>query len=154
MFGFFAQRYLALWIDHIYPPSSHEEISKFVNLWEAIKDTQLINNVEDDIRWRWIENGEYTTKGNQGICGKREICELSNKEVQAQDKSRYYAKMISINFLWRQPEGIIRRSRGRSFYVSFSCSCGFLVFGGARAWVFLFPTFGSFVSCRSFLFMF
>ena len=108
MFGFFAQRYLALWIDHIYPPSSHEEVSEFVNLWEAIKDTQVIDNVEDDIRWRWIENGEYTTKGNQGICGKREICELSNKEVQAQDKSRYYAKMISINFLWRQPQGIIR----------------------------------------------
>jgi hypothetical protein len=51
-----------IWIDHIYPPSSHEEVSEFVNLWEAIKDTQLIDNVEDDIRWRWTENGEYTTK--------------------------------------------------------------------------------------------
>ena len=50
------------WIDHIFPPSSHEEVSDYVNLWKAIKDTQLSNEVEDDISWRWTENGEYTTK--------------------------------------------------------------------------------------------
>jgi hypothetical protein len=25
-------------------------------------DTQLSNEVEDDISWRWTENAEYTTK--------------------------------------------------------------------------------------------
>jgi len=44
------------WIDHIYPPGSYEEVPDFVNLWEAIKDTPLISRVEEDIRWRWIEN--------------------------------------------------------------------------------------------------
>jgi len=55
------------WIDHIYPPNSHVEVSEFVDLWEVIKDTKLINNVEDDIRWRWTESGEYTTKSASKI---------------------------------------------------------------------------------------
>ena len=38
------------WIDHIYPPNSHAQVSEFADLWEAIKDTQLTNNMEDDIR--------------------------------------------------------------------------------------------------------
>ena len=50
------------WIDHIYPPNSHAQVSEFADLREAIKDTQLTNNMEDDIRWRWTESGEYTTK--------------------------------------------------------------------------------------------
>jgi hypothetical protein len=50
------------WIDHIYPPTTQAEINDFVHLWEAIKDIQLNPEVEDEIKWRWTENGEYTAR--------------------------------------------------------------------------------------------
>jgi hypothetical protein len=50
------------WIDHIFPPCTQDEVSELVTLWETINDTRLITGVEDGIKWRWTENGEYTTK--------------------------------------------------------------------------------------------
>ena len=81
-----------IWIDHIYPPSSHEEVSEFVNLWEAIKDTQLIDNVEDDILW--TENGEYTTKSAykiqfQGTLFKLKIMPIW--KARTEPKCRFFA---------------------------------------------------------------
>lgn len=29
------------WIDHIYPPTSHEEVTQFVKLWEALNGVRL-----------------------------------------------------------------------------------------------------------------
>jgi hypothetical protein len=39
------------WIDHIYPPTSQEEVKEFVLLWEATQDISLDGTVEDDITW-------------------------------------------------------------------------------------------------------
>jgi hypothetical protein len=50
------------WIDHIYPPASPQEVHEFVNLWEAIGTVTINDTVEDEIRWRWTEDGEYSTK--------------------------------------------------------------------------------------------
>jgi hypothetical protein len=50
------------WIDHMYPPTTQAEVNDFVHLWEAIKDIQLNPEVEDEIKWRWTENGEYTAR--------------------------------------------------------------------------------------------
>lgn len=50
------------WIDHIYPPTTAEEVTEFVKLWEAIQGVNLNDEIEDDIRWRWTAFGVYTTK--------------------------------------------------------------------------------------------
>jgi hypothetical protein len=49
------------WIDHIYPPTSQEEIRQFVSLWEALRDTALSDRIEDNISWKWTADGEYST---------------------------------------------------------------------------------------------
>jgi hypothetical protein len=38
------------WIDHIYPPNSQNEVMAFVSLLEAVKDIQLNNAVDDEIK--------------------------------------------------------------------------------------------------------
>ena len=82
------------WIDHIYPPSTQEEISDFVNLWEAIKDTSLDDQVEADIKWRWTPSGEYTTKSAykiqfEGTFTKMRITPIW--KVKAEPKCRFFA---------------------------------------------------------------
>jgi hypothetical protein len=50
------------WIDHIFPPSSQEEVLRFVKLWQATRGIVINETIEDNICWRWTANGEYTTK--------------------------------------------------------------------------------------------
>jgi hypothetical protein len=50
------------WIDHIYPPTSPEEVTKFVKLWEVVNGITFNDTIEDDVRWRWTADGEYTAK--------------------------------------------------------------------------------------------
>ena len=99
------------WIDHIYPPNSHAEVSEFADLWEAIKDTQLINNMEDDIRWRWTESGEYTTKSAyeiqfQGTFSKLRIMPIW--KAKTEPKCRFFAwtlmhkKILTANNLMKR----------------------------------------------------
>jgi hypothetical protein len=81
------------WIDHIYPPSTQEEISEFVDLWEAIKDTTLDAQVEDHIKWRWTQNGEYTTKSAyriqfEGTFSKMKITTIWR--AKAEPKCRFF----------------------------------------------------------------
>lgn len=55
------------WIDHIYPPTSQEEVIQFVKLWEALNGVVLNDSAQDDITWRWIEDGVYTTRSTYHI---------------------------------------------------------------------------------------
>jgi hypothetical protein len=50
------------WIDHIFPPTSPEEVGEFIKLWEAIGAVPINDAVEDEVRWRWTTDGEYSTK--------------------------------------------------------------------------------------------
>ena len=43
------------WIDHIYPPTMHEEVTEFVKLKEALRGFTLNESVEDTIIWRWTQ---------------------------------------------------------------------------------------------------
>jgi len=99
------------WIDHIYPPNSHAEVSEFADLWEAIKDTQLIDNMEDNIRWRWTESGEYTTKSAykiqfQGTFSKLRIMPIW--KAKTEPKCRFFAwtlmhkKILTANNLMKR----------------------------------------------------
>ena len=55
------------WISRITPLSTAQEIREYVMLWEAIGQTQLHEDREDNIRWRWTADGEYTAKSAYGI---------------------------------------------------------------------------------------
>jgi hypothetical protein len=50
------------WIDHVYPPTTQEEVIQFVRLWEALRGVVPNDMVEDDIRWKWTADGMYTTQ--------------------------------------------------------------------------------------------
>jgi hypothetical protein len=50
------------WIEHISPVLSPTELQEYVLLWNAVQQVQLDANREDSIVWRWIADGEYTTK--------------------------------------------------------------------------------------------
>ncbi|WVZ95321.1 hypothetical protein U9M48_041103 [Paspalum notatum var. saurae] len=50
------------WISHVQPVESSTEIKEFVVLWEAISEVTMDTTREDEIRWRWTPDGEYTTK--------------------------------------------------------------------------------------------
>jgi len=39
------------WIDHIYPPTSQEEVRQFVRLWEELQGVVLNEAIQDDITW-------------------------------------------------------------------------------------------------------
>lgn len=49
------------WINQIYPLSLGEEIREYVALWEAIRLQSCNPEVEDEIRWRWTSDGQYST---------------------------------------------------------------------------------------------
>jgi hypothetical protein len=50
------------WINQIYPLSLGEEIREYVALWEAIRLQSCNPEVEDEIRWRWTSDGQYSTR--------------------------------------------------------------------------------------------
>jgi hypothetical protein len=50
------------WIEHISPVLSPTELQEYVLLWNAVQQVQLDASREDSIVWRWIADGEYTTK--------------------------------------------------------------------------------------------
>lgn len=50
------------WIQHILPIQTAQEMNEYVVLWEGVRDINLEDNREDEIRWRWMTDGEYTTK--------------------------------------------------------------------------------------------
>ena len=39
------------WIDHIYPPTSQEEVRQFVRLWDELQGVVLNEAIQDDITW-------------------------------------------------------------------------------------------------------
>lgn len=50
------------WISHILPIQTAQEIQEYVILWEKVHGVTLQENNDDSIRWRWTDDGEYTTK--------------------------------------------------------------------------------------------
>jgi hypothetical protein len=82
------------WISHITPLNTTQEIREYVTLWEAIGQTQLHEDREDSIRWRWTIDGEYTTKSAydiqfQGSFSKLRI--LPIWKAKAEPKCKFFA---------------------------------------------------------------
>jgi hypothetical protein len=82
------------WIDHIFPPTTPEEVREFVKLWEAASAVQLNETVEDEVRWRWTQDGEYSTKSAYliqfvGVFAKTKISVIWR--AKAEPKCRFFA---------------------------------------------------------------
>jgi hypothetical protein len=81
------------WIDHIYPPTTREEVTQFVRLWEAIRGVVRNESVEDTISWRWTADGEYTTKSAYqiqfvGVFSKLKLTPIW--KAKAEQKCRFF----------------------------------------------------------------
>jgi hypothetical protein len=99
------------WIAHILPLQTAQEIKEYVMLWEKVNDIQLVEDREDEIRWRWTNNGEYTTKSAyrvqfEGTYGKLKLMPIWR--AAAEPKCRFFAwtllhkKILTANNLLRR----------------------------------------------------
>lgn len=50
------------WIDQIHPLSPGQEVREYTELWEKKTKHKRDSAVEDEIYWRWMVDGEYSTK--------------------------------------------------------------------------------------------
>jgi hypothetical protein len=50
------------WISQVYPIQSMEELLEFVTLWEEVNSVHRVEDSEDEIKWRWTPDGQYTAK--------------------------------------------------------------------------------------------
>jgi hypothetical protein len=80
-------------------------------LWEKVNDIRLVEDREDEIRWRWTNNGEYTTKSAyrvqfEGTYGKLKLMPIWR--AAAEPKCRFFAwtllhkKILTANNLLRR----------------------------------------------------
>ena len=82
------------WIDHIYPPTSPEEVRQFVRLWEELQGVVLNVEIQDDISWRWTADGVYTTQSAYqiqfvGVYSRMKITPIWR--AKAEHKCRFFA---------------------------------------------------------------
>ena len=82
------------WIDHIYPPTSQEEVRQFVWLLEELQGVVLNETIQDDITWRWTADGVYTTQSAYqiqcvGVYSRIKITPIW--KAKAEHKCRFFA---------------------------------------------------------------
>jgi hypothetical protein len=82
------------WITHILPLQTPQEIQEYVSLWEQISVIQLNENSDDMIRWKWTNDGEYTSQSAYWI--QFEGCYIKLKlssiwKARAEPKCRFFA---------------------------------------------------------------
>jgi hypothetical protein len=47
------------WIAHISPLRTVEELQQYITLWEEMWNVPRDENLEDEIKWRWTQDGQY-----------------------------------------------------------------------------------------------
>lgn len=50
------------WVSHISPVRTMGELHEYISLWGEVRSVERDHNIEDDIRWRWTTDGQYTTQ--------------------------------------------------------------------------------------------
>ena len=50
------------WISNLLPLQTRQELHEYVELWDQVRGYRLSEHTEDTIRWRWTQDGEYSTK--------------------------------------------------------------------------------------------
>jgi hypothetical protein len=84
---------LSVQVAHISPLITPQEIKEYVALWELVGHTQLQENMEDSIRWRWTTDREYTAKSAyltqfQGTFSKLKLTHIW--KAKAEPKCRFF----------------------------------------------------------------
>ena len=60
--------------------STAEEIAEFVSLWFLVQNVQLTDS-EDEIRWKWTADGNYTAKSAYNIQFSGAYCTFDAKAI-------------------------------------------------------------------------
>jgi len=80
-------------------------------MWEEVSQIQLVDNTQDNIRWRWTEDGEYSAKSAYCIQFLGTFSKLilqSISKANAEPKCRFFAwtllhkKILTTNNLIKQ----------------------------------------------------
>ena len=111
------------WISHVIPLGTAQEIREYVTLWEEVSQIQLIENIEDNIHWRWTVDGEYTAKSAYCIQFQGTFSKLKLQliwKAKAEPKCRFFAwtllhkKILTLNNLIKRnwPNNPICKLRG------------------------------------------
>lgn len=50
------------WVSHIYPIQSFEEMQEFIGLWGVVNSIFRRDDAEDEIKWKWTPDGQYSTQ--------------------------------------------------------------------------------------------
>jgi len=82
------------WVAHISPLVTTQEIREYVTLWEAVGQTQLHENMEYSIRWRWTVDGKYTAKSAYNIQFQETFSKLKVLPIwkaKAEPKCKFFA---------------------------------------------------------------
>jgi hypothetical protein len=99
------------WVARIQRLQTVQELHEYAALWERLQETTLEENSEDTIHWRWIVDGEYTTKSAYNI---QFVGSFSNLKLipiwkaQAEPKCRFFAwtllhkKILTANHLMKR----------------------------------------------------
>lgn len=82
------------WADLIYPLETREEIREYIELWDMIYFQDRDINAEEEIIWRWIKDGEYTTKSAYTMLfvgHKKNIYFHPIRKAKTETKCRFFA---------------------------------------------------------------
>ena len=80
------------WTRGLWRMSTAEEIAEFVSLWFLVQNVQLTDS-EDEIRWKWTADGNYTAKSAYNIQFSGAYCTFDAKAIwraKTEGKHRFF----------------------------------------------------------------
>ena len=80
------------WTRGLWRMSTAEEIAEFVSLWFLVQNVQLTDS-EDEIRWKWTADGNYTAKSAYIIQFSGAYCTFDAKAIwraKTEGKHRFF----------------------------------------------------------------
>ena len=89
------------WTRGLWRMSTAEEIAEFVSLWFLVQNVQLTDS-EDEIRWKWTADGNYTAKSAYNIQFSGAYCTFDAKAIwraKTEGKHRFFAWLLVQNKL-------------------------------------------------------
>lgn len=55
------------WVSHIYPILTSDELHEYIRLQGEIRTVVRLEDSEDDIKWRWTPDDQYTMQSSYQI---------------------------------------------------------------------------------------
>jgi hypothetical protein len=85
------------WISHITPILTIAELNEFILLWEEITLVARVEDSEDEIKWKWTPDGQYTTQSAYQIQFRGQYKKLASTPIwraKAEPKFRIFAWIL------------------------------------------------------------